>query len=320
MAELRSDPSVIAQRPDLLRLGIDDRAIARAKAAGALLPLRRGAYLRPVDERTTEDRDRHALMVIATMPRLGGGAVVSHVSAAVLHGISVWPRPTTRVHITKARPGGGRRTRTLYLHVAALPDDDIVQMGGIQVSSPARTVIDIARTEAFETGVIVADHALARRLVTIEELRSALARHRGRQGSQRAAAVLVFADGRSESVGESRSRVVIARTGLPTPQLQHEVRDSDGNFIARPDFAYVEEKVAGEFDGRQKYASSGFAGRSASDTIVTERRRSESLQRAGWAVVRWMWDELETPTVIASKFRAAFDAQARMSPQVRTST
>ena len=106
----------------------------------------------------------------------------------------------------------------------------------------------------------------------------------------------------------------MARLGLPTPRLQHEIRDLDGHFIGRPDFAYVDVQVAGEFDGRLKYAAGGFAGRSATDTIVAERRRSESMERAGWIVVRWMWDDLETPSAIAAKFLAAFDVQTRRSP------
>ena len=313
MPDVNHDLALIAQRSDLLRLGVDDKAIGRAKLSGALTPIRRGAYLRRSEDTTVGARDQHGLLTAATIPRLGDGAVVSHVSAAVLHGIAVWPSPNARVHVTKSRPGGGRRTKTLYLHVAALADQDVVAVAGIDVTSVARTVVDVARTESFTTGVVVADHALAQRLVSAEELSAVLAQHRRRVGSQRAAAVLAFADARSESVGESRSRVALFRAGLPTPELQYEVCDADGHFLGRPDFAYVDRKVAGEFDGRQKYVARSVGGRSVTDVVIAERRRSESLVRAGWAVVRWMWEDLETPTVIASKFRAAFDAQARLA-------
>src|SRR3954464_3709974 len=130
MTEFHANTAAFAQRSDLLRLGIDGRAIARAKTSGSLLPLRRGAYLRRVHDGAPNGIDGHALLVAATMPRLGDGAVVRHASAAVFHGISVWPGPTNRVHVTKARPGGGRRSRTLHLHVAALADDDIVRISG----------------------------------------------------------------------------------------------------------------------------------------------------------------------------------------------
>lgn len=201
MPDVHHDLPPIAQRSDLLRLGVDDKAIGRAKLSGALIPVRRGAYLRRADDRMVDDRDRHGLVTVATMPRLGDGAVVSHVSAAVLHGIAVWPHPTNCVHVTKARPGGGRRTKTLYLHIAALADQDVVAIAGIDVTSAARTVVDVARTEPFTTGVVVADHALAQRLVGAEELSAVLGQHRGRAGSRRAAAVLAFANARSESVG-----------------------------------------------------------------------------------------------------------------------
>jgi hypothetical protein len=41
--------------------------------------------------------------------RLAAGAVCSHVSAAVLHGLPVWQVPLGRVHVTRAPNGSGSR-------------------------------------------------------------------------------------------------------------------------------------------------------------------------------------------------------------------
>ena len=43
----------------------------------------------------------------------------------------------------------------------------------------------------------------------------------------------------------------LVRQGLPTPKLQHVVRDVDGSFVARVDLAYPEHKIAIEYEGAQ---------------------------------------------------------------------
>ena len=252
--------------------------------------------------------DRHALLVVATAPKLASGAVVSHVSAAALHGLALWPPPPDRVHISRdGSCGGGRRTRTLHVHVGPLPVNDVVWVEGIAVTSVARTIVDIARTQPFEAGVVTADQGLHAGLVDGPALVKVFERQLSLAGSGRARAVLAFADGLSESVGESRSRVAILRVGLPTPVLQHRICSPEGRFVGRADFAYVAQRVVGEFDGRSKYHL-GFAnGVQPMDVIVAERRRADAMERAGWTVVRWMWDDIAVPSTIARKFRRALD-------------
>jgi hypothetical protein len=80
---------------------------------------------------------------------------------------------------------------------------------------------------------------------------AALDRARGCPGVPVARRVVAFADGRSESVGESRSRVAIAAAGLPPPELQWSMRLDHG--MAYTDFAWPELRTVGEFDGRVKY-------------------------------------------------------------------
>ncbi|HEX4252612.1 MAG TPA: hypothetical protein VH008_32420 [Pseudonocardia sp.] len=90
----------------------------------------------------------------------------------------------------------------------------------------------MARSVPFEQGVVVLDAALAGGLVDPAELPDAPHRMRRRRGTPLARRVAAFADGRSESVGESRSRVAFARVDLsspvPVPVPQWEVRDDDG--------------------------------------------------------------------------------------------
>ena len=245
------------------------------------------------------------MLVAATAPKLAPDAVISHVSAAALHGLAVWPLPADRVHISRnGTPGGGRRTRTLHLHVSALTAADVVDLGGTAVTSAARTVMDVARTQPFETGVITADHALNTGVVDRRSLTGVLDRQRTLAGYRRAEAVLAFADELSESVGESRSRVAMLRAGMDIPVLQHRIYGHRGEFLGRTDFADVEARIAGEFDGKGKYRSGSTDGADPVDVMVAERRRADAIERAGWIVVRWMWDDI-SPATIAGKFQTA---------------
>lgn len=70
----------------------------------------------------------------------------------------------------------------------------------------------------------------------------------------RARQAIAFADARTESVGESRSRVAMHEAGLPAPDFQIEVRSGvTGAQVARSDFGWHERRTVGEFDGFVKY-------------------------------------------------------------------
>ena len=101
------------------------------------------------------------------------------------------------------------------------------------------------------------------------------------------------------------------RAGLPAPALQHAIRTRDGTFLGRSDFAYVEQRIAGEFDGKAKYVLGFAGGMEPADVIVAERRRADAIERAGWIVVRWMWDDIAVPSIIAGKFHAALELRAQ---------
>ena len=95
-----------------------------------------------------------------SLAELALGAVASHVSAAVLHGLPTWGLRLDRVHVTFARRSGGRRDERLYVHTAPLEPDEIVVIDGVLVTTAARAVVDIVRTVGFEPAVAVADAAL----------------------------------------------------------------------------------------------------------------------------------------------------------------
>lgn len=294
-------------RSDLTSSGLSDSDLARRRVAGELVRVRRGAYVRRGGATLTAE-ERHRLLVRATMPQLGPGWVVSHGSAAVPQGIPVWPEALAHVHVTRPRVGGGRRRTVVHRHADPLAADEVVEVDGWPTTCLARTVVDLARTLPFEQGVVAADRALSLGL-TQEELSDALARAAGRRGVGTARRVVGFADGRSESVGESRSRVLLAELGLAPTDLQLPVMDGP-RLVGRVDFAWPEHRTIGEFDGRVKYGRLLRPGEDGGDVVFDEKLREDLLRELGWEVVRWVWAELTHPEIIERRLLRAF-ARAR---------
>ncbi|RDI22512.1 hypothetical protein DEU38_11378 [Rhodococcus sp. AG1013] len=246
---------------------------------------------------------RHRELIRATLPGLNPDAVVSHQSAAVLHGLSLWDIPLDRVHVTRNRTGGGRRTRHLHSHSAPLLDGDVIVRDGIQLTSVVRTVADLCRTESFEAAVVVGDSALRSAAESPGAVAAALRYATGRPGYPAALRALGFLDGRSESVGESRSRVALAALRLPTADLQASLLDPDGLLIGRVDFLFAAAGVVGEFDGKVKYGKYLRPGQDAGDAVFAEKQREDRIRDAGWEVARWTWRDLDRPDVIGARVR-----------------
>lgn len=286
-------------RRKLLAAGWTDAELRRRRLAGGLVTVGRGAYLSGGDERLDDAAARHALAAVAAG---AGDGAISHVSAAALHGLPVWGLRLERAHRTRHRDSGGRRSRGIHLHTAPLDADEIVEIGGVPLTTAARTVVDVARNGPFEPAVAVADAALRLRLVTHAELEAAVTRARGWPGVPRARRVVAFADGRSESVGESRSRVAIARAGLPVPELQFAVRIR-GDDVAFTDFGWPRWYTVGEFDGRVKYGRRLAPGQEPGDVVFAEKVREDAIRDTGQRVVRWTWDELPSFADVAARIR-----------------
>ena len=296
-------------RRDLLAAGLVDGELRRAVRAGRIALLRPGAYL--AGPRPESHEARHALLVHATAARLAADAVVSHVSAPVLYGLPVWNIPLGRVHVTRDRGSGGRCDRLLHVHVAPLEPHEVRAADGVAVTSPARAVVDVARTAGFEEAMVVADAALHARLVTPAELAAALERAAGWRGIPAAPRVVAFADGRAESPGETRSRIAIARAGLPVPVLQWPVHSDDGDALGYADFAWPELGTVGEFDGLAKYGRLRRPGESPEQALVREKHREDAFRAEDLWVTRWVWSDLDRFEPVVDRIRRGFARRER---------
>jgi predicted transcriptional regulator of viral defense system len=284
--------------------GFDERELRRMRRNGTLIPVRRGAYVRGRAAERTRD-DEHRELVLATAPQLHAAAVISHGSAAVLHRLPTWPNAIDRVHVTRNRSSGGNRRAVVQVHAAPLTETDITTIDGVPVTSVARTVLDLCRTVPIEQAVAAGDRALAFGLVraVLEEHLSQMARWPGTRQARRAVTLL---DPRSESAGESVSRVRLHEDGLPAPELQQDIYDEDGQFVARVDFCWQKQRTIGEFDGKIKYGRMLKSGQSIEDVLFAEKRREDALRDLGWQIVRWLWADLYRRGVIRDRVLRAF--------------
>lgn len=299
-----NEPSVLL-RPRLLAEGWSDAELRQRRRSGELVTVERGGYVPAADPRLASAAAVHALRIESGEPRRSDDSVISHVSAAVLHGLPIWDLPLGRVHRTRDRRTGGRRTPTAHLHAAPLDPGEVTTIDGRLVTTVGRTLSDVGRTEGFEQTVALADAALHRQLVDPAALQRALVRASGWRGAPAARRALEFADARSESVGESRSRVAITRAGLPVPDLQWEV-SAEHAWLGRVDFAWP--GVVGEFDGRVKYGKYLRPGQDPGDAVFAEKQREDRIRDEGLRVVRWVWDDLRWFREVAERLRRAFAA------------
>ena len=209
------------------------------------------------------------------------------------------------VHITRQQSTGGFVRGCLHSHVGHLEPGEIVMIDGLKVTSVMRTLFDCTRTASFDTAVVLLDSALASDLITRSDLAEMVTRRRRLRGLRQAREVIAFADRKSESPGESISRIRLAEHGLPAPRLQYEIRRS-GVLIARVDFAWPEFRTVGEFDGDIKYTTLLRPGESTQDVVDRQEFRQNQLFQLGWKPVRWGWSDHANFDRVAAELRATF--------------
>jgi predicted transcriptional regulator of viral defense system len=294
----------ILTRADLLASGITAARIDAAIRNGTLVVFSRGVYGRAALTRRVggQANGQHLLRAATALAIAGTDAVVSHQSAAQLHGIALLGKPATDVTLT-GRPERGRHARAgMHRFNMNVPTTHVVAISGFPVTTPARTVVDLARTLDFRAGVAAADSALFKKLTTKADLRSVVAALPRRAGIARAAEVIEFADGRAESPLESIARVGLRDSGLPPPELQVQLGDACEP-IARVDFYWKQYRTAAEADGAMKYDKDpGLARR--------QLRRDHLLRAEGYEVVHFTWQDINfSPELVATWIRQAFRRQ-----------
>ena len=285
-------------RAQLAAAGVGDQEIRTARGRGSLVRVGRGVYSDAAAYADTSERGRH-LLAVRGVVAARTNAVVSHTSAAVLHDLRMWNPDLSRVHLSVDAARGGRRTARVHTHTNRLADC-VTQVRGLTATTVAKTAVDLAREQSCEAGVCVVDSALA--VASRADVDAALDACTGMSGCSAARRIVAFADGRSESIGESRTRVYLQRFGFPPFELQVTLRH--GAFVCRPDFLL--DGVIVEFDGRMKYTSE--------QVLFEEKKRHDELMSLGWTIARLTWADLASDAGAVKVRRAMALATGRPPP------
>jgi hypothetical protein len=232
-----------------------------------------------------------------------GTIALSHHSALVVHGVPLWGVRLHEVQISRLDGRRGGVIAGVRHHRGKLLATELTEVGGLTVTTVLRALAEAACTMPFEATVVSADAVLREHHLDAEAVVQMLDRIEFWPGSATARAALAFADAQSESVGESRLRVLFHNQGLPTPRLQVSFDDS-GGFVARVDFYFPDYRTVVEFDGLMKYAGG------SQEVLVHEKLREDRLRALGLEVVRITWADLTRPADVAALVRRAF-ARAR---------
>lgn len=265
----------------------------------SLRRVRRGAY---VDDWPDNPLDRYRLVCIAAGRQHEPSWCVSHASAAALCDLPLIGPPPSQVHLSSvARTRAGASRGDVRLHGRAVPAARLIPNGPVLVTDVARTLVDCARTMAPRDAVALADAAVHRGLVTMEQLATELHAARCCQGIARARTTLRRLDAGAESAGESWCRLVLVDVGFAI-ESQFVVTAADG-FTARSDFRIRGTGVLVEFDGRAKYGLRG----APDDAWWREKRRHDRLTALGYEVVRLTWDDVRRPQHVRALVQAAVD-------------
>ncbi len=243
----------------------------------------------------------HALLAMAAGAAVGRDSVASHQSAALIHGLDLFPAAPSMVILTrpKARPSGRLKSDGVFFHTAELPDGHVTRYLGAQVTSVPRTVVDLARGSSFMSAVVTADSALRADATTKEALIAVCNACAGWPGIRQARRAVDFSDPRAESVLESCARVIFAEHGLDPPELQFTVTGPDFRYCA--DFYWPRYRLIAEADGEMKYSDPKRA--------LRQLNRDQRLRDLGYKVVHFTWRELfRDPVAVIQRILRAFSS------------
>jgi predicted transcriptional regulator of viral defense system len=274
IANLAERQHGVVALPQLLALGLAESSVRERVRAGRLHRVHRGVYAIGHSVLSSEGR------LIAAVLASGPGALLSHRSAAALHGLRPDNRPV--IDVTSPRRGLHRVGPIRRHHSGTLSETDRSVVDGIPCTSVARTLLDLAE-EVDRQGLRRAcNQAEVLRIFDLAELEDVLSRSDGRRG----APVLreILASGR---IGEAITRndleeaflTLCDQAGLPVPRVNAWIPLEGGDVEA--DFYWPEYRLIAETDGGETHDTP--------HAFQADRRRDQKLMRAGYRVVRFTW-------------------------------
>jgi very-short-patch-repair endonuclease len=236
------------------------------------------------------------VVLAATRRRLPAKAVFSGRTAGWLHGLDLAPCDPVEATL----PLGSHTSRLTGITVRRSDFDpsDTVMRRGHPTTSVVRTLADLGRHRPLVEAVAALDMALHQRLLESDDLRSWACAHPSYPGIRRLRRTIELADPATESVMETKLRLLLVMARLPRPQAQVSLYDKAGNFLGRSDFYYPLHRLALEYDGAHHRES-----------LTEDNRRQNRLVDAGYRLLRFTAaDVLSSPESVVALVRRALSA------------
>ena len=269
------------------------------------------------DAGTTLD---HGQRAHAAVLACGPGAVACGRTAARVHGLPLIddhdPATGAQQHLLddvatsgarrplrQGEPDGAVRVlrRTA---LTLLPEDVVRSSGGLLLTTPLQTLVDLASLLTLGALACAVDHALHTHLVDETQLVTAVRERTWCPGVVHLRAAVAGADRRAESPAETLARLAL----LPTMQgfvPQHRLLGPDGRVLARYDLADEELRLAVEVDGK--------AGHAGPQMVAKDRRRDRVSELHGWRTERVTWWELRCrPAAFVSRITEVAQERRRL--------
>lgn len=276
--------------------GYDDRAVAAMVRAKVWTRFRRGYFAFSDEWRALDSVGRHRIRSRAVLRSLGPVVTLSHVSAAIAHGIDVWGVPLDRVHVTRLDDGAGRIDRDVVHHEGRCLDGDVTEVDGLRATSAVRAVVETGIRIPNEAALCLFDSGLRQQRFDHDDLLRMHERLSNWPGTQHLHVPTRMATGRAQSVGESRGYWLFRTFHLPAPVQQYEVRDVAGNLIGVCDWGWPELETLGEFDGELKYGRILKPGQDPGEVVFAEKQREDALrEETGYGMIRLIWADYDRP-------------------------
>ncbi len=260
-------------RSQLLEAGVPAHRIDYRVRRGRMTPLHRGVYaVGPIAGPLRRE--------MAAVLAFGVDVAVGYRSAASLHGLADALPTGAPVVLTTERDVRTRDPRLRIRQCVSLPHDEVTRVQGVPVTTPARTLLDLAGTLPPGDLELAAARARRSRLLQPGEVEAVLSRHPGRRGRRRLAALFARGDQPAFTRSEAERRFLgLIRSGdLPAPRINTTVHGLE------VDFVWPTQRLVVEVDGRAYH--------SHPTAFERDRQRDGRLTAAGYAVMRVTWRQV----------------------------
>ena len=293
IAALASSQHGVFSLQELLGLGLQRRAAQQRAAAGRLHRVHHGVYsLTP-----PQLLSRHGRWMAAVLA-CGPGAVLSHRSAAALHGL----RATDRANAEVTVPGRATRKRAgIDIHRSTtLTPADTTKLNGIPTTTVARTQFDLAEVVNRRAVERAYDQAEILESFDLSALERQIQRNRHRLGAGLVRAVLdehYVGSTATWSKFEEAFLKLTRDAGLPDPEVAVWVVPDEREPALRVDFLWRKQRLIVETDGHRTHRTR--------QAFERDRRRDQRLMLAGWRFIRVTWRQLtRQPRQVAAMLEA----------------